>query len=245
MDASNMSPEEILELQKQNCIFCKIISGEIPSVEIYSDEKVLVILDINPANEGHCIILPKQHYQILPQIPKELVSYMFKIAKLTSRLLLRAMHVQGTSIFVANGALAGQKAPHFMVHVIPRKPGDMLMQIPKNPIDEERLVDIQEMLKQKLGFKSEQKKIEQKPEKKQEKQEKKKESKKEEKKPEKDSSEKDEQVEKEIEKLKREKDMLMEAKDFVEKEEDKEENKQDKNNMNIDDIANMFLDNKK
>ena len=234
-----MSPEEVLELQKQNCIFCKIIAGEIPSVEIYSDDKVLVILDINPANEGHCIILPKQHYQILPQIPQDLVSYMFKIAKLTSRLLLRAMHVHGTTVFVANGALAGQKAPHFMVHVIPRKPGDMLMQIPKNPIDEERLVEIQDKLKQKLGFKEEQKQIEKKPGPKQEeknqleseKNEVKKQSKQEEK------TEEEKQVEKELEELKRKKEKLLEEKNQLEK----EESEPRKKNMNIDDIANMFL----
>jgi len=237
-----MSPEEILELQKQNCIFCKIIAGEIPSVEIYSDDKVLVILDINPANEGHCIILPKQHYQILPQIPKDLVSYMFKIAKLTSRLLLRAMHVHGTTVFVANGALAGQKAPHFMVHVMPRKPGDMLMQIPKNPIDEERLKEIQEKLKQRLGFKEEQKQIEQKPKSEPKKQEKTEEpppkEEKEEPKEEKQDSPKQEEVDKELEELKRKKEKLLEEKKQLEKEESKAEKK----DLNIDDIADMFLD---
>ncbi len=141
-----MSPQEILELQKKNCIFCKIIAKEIPSYEIYSDDKVLVILDINPANEGHCLILPKQHYQILPQIPPDLIGYMFKIAKKTSRSLLKALGIQGTSIFVANGALAGQKAPHFMIHVIPRHRGDLLFKMPKKSIDGETINKIKEML---------------------------------------------------------------------------------------------------
>jgi histidine triad (HIT) family protein len=142
-DVDNMSPEEILELQKQNCIFCKIIHKEIPSTIIHEDEKVLVILDINPANEGHSIILPKNHYQILPQIPDDLIKYMGVIAKKTSRSLLKSLSIRGTSIFIANGAIAGQKAPHFMMHVIPRKKGDMLFQIPKNALDEKLLKEIQ------------------------------------------------------------------------------------------------------
>ena len=145
-DLQNMSSSEILELQKKNCIFCKIISKEIPSNEIYSDDRVMVILDINPAAEGHCIILPKQHYQILPQIPDELVGYLFKTAKKISKSLLKSLAVQGTTIFVANGGLAGQKAPHFMLHVIPRKPGDLLFRLPKNNMDEKELDAVQGLL---------------------------------------------------------------------------------------------------
>jgi histidine triad (HIT) family protein len=147
----NMTPEEILELQKKNCIFCKIINKEIPSQEVYSDDKVMVILDINPANEGHCLILPKEHYQILPQIPDDLIGYLFVIAKKTSRTLLKGLGVKGTTIFVANGALAGQKAPHFMIHVIPRKSDDMLFQIPKNTVDEKQLNEIQGKLSARIS----------------------------------------------------------------------------------------------
>ncbi len=146
-DLSNLNPEEIIELQRKNCIFCKIIQGEIPSNEIYSDEKVLVILDINPANEGHCLLLPKHHYQILPQIPDDLISYLSVIAKKTSRILLKAIGVKGTTIFIANGAIAGQKAPHFMLHIIPRKHNDLLFQLPKNSPDEKQL----EVIKNKLS----------------------------------------------------------------------------------------------
>ena len=130
-----MSQQDALAEQKKNCIFCRIIAGEIPSTEIYSDGKVKVILDINPANEGHLIVLPKEHYQILPQIPDDLIGYMFVIAKRASKSLLKGLGVQGTSIFVANGAIAGQKAPHFMLHVVPRKKGDMLFGIEKTNVD--------------------------------------------------------------------------------------------------------------
>jgi histidine triad (HIT) family protein len=154
-DLKNMTPQEILELQKKNCIFCKIIAKEIPSSEIFSDSKVLVIMDINPANEGHCLIIPKTHYQILPQIPEDVIAHMFKVAKDTSRVLLKALGVKGTSIFVANGAIAGQKAPHFMIHVIPRKTGDLLFQLPKAKVDEEELKQMRKTLAIYLGYEKE------------------------------------------------------------------------------------------
>ena len=139
------------QLQKKNCIFCKIIAGEIPSKKIYEDDDVLVILDINPANEGHCLILPKQHFQILPQIPDDLIGKVFNAAKKTSRVLLKGLGVRGTTIFVANGAMAGQKAPHFMAHVVPRKPGDMLFNIPKNAIEKDKLQVLSSQLSAKMA----------------------------------------------------------------------------------------------
>ncbi len=150
VNLENLSPEDSLELQRKNCIFCKIINNEIPSNEIYSDDKVKVILDINPASEGHCLVLPKKHYQILPQIPDDLIGYLFSSAKKTSRALLKALAVKGTTIFVANGAIAGQKAPHFMIHVIPRNKGDLLFEIPKNKADEAQLNEIKTKLSERI-----------------------------------------------------------------------------------------------
>ncbi len=123
-ELKNMSPEQIAELQKQNCIFCKIISGEIPSKKVFEDEFCTAILDINPANEGHVLILPKEHYQILPQIPENIVGKLFVVAKEISHSILQAFGAKGTNIFVANGQVAGQRAPHFMIHVFQRAEGD-------------------------------------------------------------------------------------------------------------------------
>ena len=206
MNTQNMSPQEILELQKKNCIFCKIIAKEIPSHEIYSDDKVLVILDINPANEGHCLVLPKQHYQILPQIPPEIIGYMFQIAKKTSRSLLKSLGIQGTSIFVANGALAGQKAPHFMIHVIPRYRGDLLFKLPKKALDPKVIQKIKKTL-------TTQKKIETKPI------------------PKPEQKPIEERIESSEEKKEEE----------IEQKTQDKKNKKDDKNMNIDDIANLFL----
>lgn len=123
----SMSPEQIRELQKQQCIFCQIVSGKIPNKKIYEDEFCLAVLDINPATRGHLLLLPKEHYTIMPQIPRKELEHLFSVAKLLSRLLLRALHVSGTNIFLANGAAAGQRTQHFLIHLLPRKEGDHLL----------------------------------------------------------------------------------------------------------------------
>ena len=120
----NMSPEELREFQKQQCIFCQIIAGKVPAKKIYEDEKSVAVLDINPAAKGHILILPKEHYAIMPQVPDHESGHLFLVVKALSQILLRALKVSGTSIFIANGLAAGQKAQHFMIHLIPRKEGD-------------------------------------------------------------------------------------------------------------------------
>ncbi len=131
----NMSPEELRQLQKQQCIFCQIISGKIPSKKIFEDQQCLAVLDINPATRGHLLLLPKEHYSIMPQVPADELGHLFSISKLLSRLQLRALKVSGTNIFIANGPAAGQRAQHFMIHLIPRKEGDTLLPLKDKLID--------------------------------------------------------------------------------------------------------------
>ena len=146
----NMSPEELQEFQKQQCIFCQIVSGKIPSKKIYEDEKVIAILDINPAAKGHLLLLPKEHYSIMPQIPDEDLSHLFLIAKQLSKKMLQKMKVAGTSIFIANGLAAGQRAQHFMVHIIPRKQGDGVLPLNEQLQDKEMLQNIKTAVQPKL-----------------------------------------------------------------------------------------------
>ena len=120
----NMSPEELKEFQKKQCIFCQIVSGKIQAKKIYEDEHAVAILDINPANPGHILLLTKEHYSIMPQIPEDEISHVFMVAKSLSNSMLRSIDAQGTNIIVANGIAAGQRAQHFMAHIIPRKEND-------------------------------------------------------------------------------------------------------------------------
>jgi histidine triad (HIT) family protein len=131
IDTGNMSVEEMNDIQKQNCIFCKIANKQIPAKILHEDDKVICILDINPASEGHILIYPKEHYMILPHIPEDIVKHMFRIVKLMSNTLLKTLQCGGTSIFIANGVAAGQKAPHVLIHVFPRREGDGLLELPK------------------------------------------------------------------------------------------------------------------
>jgi histidine triad (HIT) family protein len=120
----NMPPEELREFQKKQCIFCHIVEGKVQSRRLYEDEDCLAFLDINPATQGHILLIPKEHYQIMPLMPDQLVGKLFKVAKGLSNALLKGMKAEGTHIFVANGMAAGQKAQHFMLHVIPRMAND-------------------------------------------------------------------------------------------------------------------------
>lgn len=132
----NMGPEELKEFQKQQCIFCQIIAGNVPSKKIYEDEKCIAIMDINPAAIGHVLLLPKEHYAIMPQVLEETVGHMFMVAKHLSQAMLRKLKVEGTNIFAANGTTAGQKAQHFMIHVIPRKERDGVLEVSEHLVDE-------------------------------------------------------------------------------------------------------------
>src|SRR3989338_4463129 len=73
----HMSAEELKEFQKKQCIFCQIISGKVQSRKVYEDEKVIALLDISPANPGHILLLTKEHYSIMPQIPDDEIAYIF------------------------------------------------------------------------------------------------------------------------------------------------------------------------
>lgn len=162
MEMSNPEhPEAAGAPTNENCIFCHIISGKVPSKEVYSDSKVKAVLDINPANAGHVLLMPKEHYLIFPQVPDELVGYLGVVSKAISKACIRALKVPATNIFIANGAAAGQKAQHVMMHVIPRKEGDTVQgfRLPHRQLPDEQYAKIAAVLKAQvekaLGKKSE------------------------------------------------------------------------------------------
>ena len=148
----NMSPEELREFQKKQCIFCHIVSGKVQSKKIFEDDSTLAILDINPANPGHVLVLPKEHYSIMPQLSEEEIAHLFMIVKTISNGALRALAAAGVNIVVQNGIAAGQKAQHFMVHIIPRKENDGLnFELPQKEISDEALEALRVKLAEKLG----------------------------------------------------------------------------------------------
>ncbi len=107
-----------------NCPFCKIISGEIPAKKLYEDDSCVAILDIYPANPGHVLLLSKTHHaSYLDILDPDLVN-IGVISKKIGENVIRALKPDGLSIFVADGASAGQRAPHFILHIIPRIEND-------------------------------------------------------------------------------------------------------------------------
>lgn len=146
----NMSPEELQQLQRQQCIFCQIISGKVPSKKIYEDKLCIAVLDINPAAKGHLLLLPKEHYSILPQVPEKILDHLTLVSKSLSQILLKVLHSDGTTIFIANGAAAGQRAQHFLIHVFPRKTGDGILSIEEKLLPQEMVIKVRTAIETKL-----------------------------------------------------------------------------------------------
>lgn len=146
-----MSPEELREFQKQNCIFCQIIAGKIPARKVYDDERSIAVLDIRPATKGHILILPREHYAILPQMPEKEIAHLFSVAKHLSQAALQVLRSDGTTLFVANGPAAGQQAQHVMLHLIPRKEGDGLLPAQEKILGKDLLQKVRSVLQEPLA----------------------------------------------------------------------------------------------
>lgn len=110
----------------QNCIFCKIAAGEIPSATIYEDEDFRVIMDINPASKGHAIVLPKSHAANIFELPDEYAGKIFVVAKKVAIAMKEELNCEGINILQNNGEIAGQTVFHLHVHLLPRYKGDRI-----------------------------------------------------------------------------------------------------------------------
>lgn len=107
-----------------DCLFCKIIAGEIPSTKIYEDDTVLAFLDIRPVNIGHTLVIPKVHHTNLYETPDEDLSHMIAVVKKLSIAIKSALNADGVNIEMNNDPVAGQIIFHTHIHIIPRFQGD-------------------------------------------------------------------------------------------------------------------------
>ena len=114
-------------MKDENCIFCKIANGEIPSNVIYEDEEFRVILDVSPATRGHALILPKGHASNLFELPDETAEKAIVLAKKIGTAMMQTLGCTGLNLVQNNGASAGQTVMHFHLHLIPRYDGDRAM----------------------------------------------------------------------------------------------------------------------
>ncbi len=107
-----------------DCLFCKIIAGEIPSYRVYEDEFVYAFLDINPTSRGHTVVVPKIHFERFTEMDPEDAGHLFRSVSQVARGVEQILSVPGSNIGINNGQVAGQVVPHVHVHIIPRREGD-------------------------------------------------------------------------------------------------------------------------
>ncbi|MDE6816677.1 MAG: HIT family protein [Lachnospiraceae bacterium] len=111
-------------MRDENCIFCKIAAGEIPSKTIHEDEDFRVILDLGPVTKGHALILPKEHHKNIYELPEETAGKAMKLAKKMAAHMTERLSCDGFNILQNNGETAGQSVFHFHMHLIPRYQND-------------------------------------------------------------------------------------------------------------------------
>lgn len=109
---------------KDNCIFCKIIKGELPSSTLYEDDMFKVIMDLSPVSKGHALIIPKEHFDNLYELDDEYASKAMVVAKKLATGMTKALGADGFNLLQNNGEDAGQSVYHFHMHLLPRYKGD-------------------------------------------------------------------------------------------------------------------------
>ncbi len=130
-----------------NCVFCKIVAGELPASKIYEDEKTLVFLSIGPINKGHALVIPKEHYKDCLDTPSELLAHLMQVAQKVARAVKLATGADGINFGINNGAAAGQLVFHTHLHIIPRFYNDGLHSWPDK---EYKDIEEQEAMAQKI-----------------------------------------------------------------------------------------------
>lgn len=107
-------------MKKDDCIFCKIAAGEIPSRKIYEDSDLIAIMDLNPTSKGHSLIMPKEHCTNIYDIDEDIAAKVMKTAKKLATKMTVALNCDGFNLLQNNGETAGQTMFHFHMHLIPR-----------------------------------------------------------------------------------------------------------------------------
>lgn len=109
-----------------DCVFCKILAGEIPSIKLYEDDSTLAFMDINPASEGHALVIPREHAANVHVVSDNAISATVVTAKKIAAAINKTLAPEGMNLLQCNGPAAAQSVLHFHMHVLPRKTGDKL-----------------------------------------------------------------------------------------------------------------------
>lgn len=133
-----------------DCLFCKIEQGEIPSIRVYEDELVYAMMDIFPESEGHLLIIPRSHGETLFDVPSETLSHLIRVSKQLAKAAKTAMNADGIKIVQFNGAEAGQTVFHYHMHVVPAYAGQGFKRHAGEPEDSKKLQALAEKIKAEL-----------------------------------------------------------------------------------------------
>ena len=130
-----------------NCIFCKIVNGDLPSMKVYEDEFTLAFMDIAEDVDGHICVIPKKHFESILDCDNETLSHLIDAVKNVSLHLTENCGYEGVNLLNASGKAADQSVPHFHIHIIPRKTNDGLDTWPKLPGAKEEIKAVFERIK--------------------------------------------------------------------------------------------------
>ena len=114
-------------MRTSECIFCRIVAGTATCQEIYQDDAILAFMDINPANDGHCLVIPKAHFENVFDMPPVLFGTLASTVAKVARVVNDVLRPDGISLMQANGEAAGQSVLHVHIHVLPRRADDNLL----------------------------------------------------------------------------------------------------------------------
>jgi histidine triad (HIT) family protein len=137
----------------KDCIFCKIVAGEIPCIKVFEDDRVLAFMDISPINKGHLLVIPREHFETITEIDSNLYGHMASIVCDLAKASAGALHPDGMNVMQLNGKAGNQVVPHVHMHLVPRWTGDGLTICAWEPVPGDKNEIVQNAEKIKAGLK--------------------------------------------------------------------------------------------
>jgi histidine triad (HIT) family protein len=135
-------------MTNHNCVFCKIVAGQIPCFKLYEDGETLAFMDINPVHDGHCLVIPKAHHATVFELPEAAFAAASRTAIKVAKAVNAALKPDGLNLLQANGPGAAQSVPHFHLHILPRRMNDDLkVNWTPQPGDRQRIGEIAQRIR--------------------------------------------------------------------------------------------------
>lgn len=138
---------------RQDCIFCKIVAGEIPCIKVFEDESALAFMDISPLNKGHLLVIPKEHFETILDVDPPLYGHLASVICRLAKAVNAGLAPEGMNLMQLNGKAGNQVVPHVHLHLVPRWTGDGLTITAWEPVpgDMGHIAAIAEIIKDKLS----------------------------------------------------------------------------------------------